>query len=174
MLVAAYISCTSDLTGFWDNVSAVTYGDDNASNVSESVSDRFNQQTVAVALEKEFNLKYTPGNKTGEYEPYTQLSRITFLKRGFLCESNFWTCPLELESFLYTFYWCKNKKLERTICIDVLETALEELSLHSPSTWDEYSPLLKSIFDDLEVVTRCPCEQSQYLALVRLRTDAWY
>jgi hypothetical protein len=174
MLVAAYISCTSDLTGFWDNVSAVTYGDDNASNVSESVSDRFNQQTVAVALEKEFNLKYTPGNKTGEYEPYTQLSRITFLKRGFLCESNFWTCPLELESFLYTFYWCKNKKLERTICIDVLETALEELSLHSPTTWDEYSPLLKSIFDDLEVVTRCPCEQSQYLALVRSRTDAWY
>lgn len=174
LLVAAYIARTGDMTGFWQHVSSVVYGDDNVSNVDDETAEVFNQVTVAETLEKEFKVRYTPGNKTGVFEPVTDLSQITFLKRRIVERDNCWLCPLELDSFLYTCYWCKNRKLEKSIMIDVLENALEELSMHDPRVWNEYAPKVAEILGMRNHVTRAIVEQDQYLALVRNRTDAWY
>jgi hypothetical protein len=174
MLVGAYISTTGDLIGYWDHVSSVTYGDDNNTNVDDSVCEEFNQQTVAEALSEEFSMVYTAGNKSAGFVPYTTLKETTFLKRGFSMIDNLWVCPLELESFLYTHYWCKNKKLESKILVDVLETALEELSMHDSDLWTEYAPQIMELFSQMKHVPNAQCIQSQYLMLVRSRTDNWY
>lgn len=173
VLVGAYISATGDLTGFWNHVSSVTYGDDNVSNISDDVADRFNQVAVAAALRKEFSLVYTPGNKDGDFQPYTTLDDVTFLKRHII-DRDGWVCPLELDSFLYTCYWCKNRKLEDKIFHDVLEVALEELSMHDEATWAKYAPKLCSMLEKAGHVPAAPCDQNLYLAVVRSRNDNWY
>lgn len=173
-LVAAYISVTGDLTGFWDHVSSVVYGDDNVSNVDDETAEVFNQVTVAQALEREFKMKYTPGNKTGDFEPTVDISSLTFLKRAIVERDNRWLAPLELESFLYTCYWCKNRKLEKSIMIAVLENALQELSLHDERVWNEYAHKIADILGMRGHVTQALVEQDQYLNLVLSRTDSWY
>lgn len=174
LLVGAYVSLTGDFTGFWEHVSSVTYGDDNVSNVDDNVCEVFNQVTVAEALQREFSVKYTPGNKSGEFEPYTSVTDLTFLKRGFLMRDNRWLCPLELDSFLYTCYWCKNRKLEKQITIDVLENALEELSMHDKRSWDLFAPQISDALEKRNHVTHALVEQDQYLQLVLSRSDNWY
>lgn len=174
LLVGAYISITGEMTSFWEFVSTVVYGDDNASNVADEKAEVYNQTTVARALEQEFEVKYTPGNKTGDYETTMDLTDLTFLKRGFVERDNRWLCPLDLDSFLYTCYWCKNKKLEKEIMIDVLENALEELSMHDERTWNTYAPQISDILGLRNHVTRALVEQDQYLRLVTSRADNWY
>lgn len=179
-LVGAYISLNKEigdvgcLTSFWDFVFSVTYGDDNVSNVHESKAAIFNQKTVALALKKEFGMTYTPGNKTGDFIETTSLDEVTFLKRGFICEAGQWLCPLEKDSFLYTCYWCKNRKLESTIMVDVLENTLEELSLHPQEVWDTYAHRVEAALERRGVVPRALVERMQYRASVLNRTDNWY
>lgn len=174
LLVATYIHLTKDVTGFWDKVNAVTYGDDNIVNVHESVADVYNQATVSQAMSDLFSVRYTSGAKDGTLGTVTTLDRITFLKRGFRCDDDgVWNGPLALDSFLYTVYYCKNKRLEKSIRVDVLETALQELSLHDDATWDMHAP---KVYHALErdTVPDAPCVRRDYRAIVRARSDAWY
>ena len=178
VLSACYIAATKDMTGFWRKVSPVTYGDDNAVNVSDDIADVYNQVEVARHMAEQFGLTYTPGRKDGVWDATTTLDKITFLKRGFSRVNNEWLCPLELESFLYTHYWCKNKKLEKRILRDVLDFALQELSMHSEEQWKLYAPTL---YDLLGRYVTCPQEapsarldQGSYLRVIQSRTDSWY
>lgn len=177
-LVATYIAATGDMVGFWRNVSPVTYGDDNVVNVTDSISDVYNQREVARHMQEQFGLTYTPGRKDGVWEPVTTLNRVTFLKRGFRRHNNEWLCPLELDSFLFTHYWCKNRKLERRIMRDVLDGALQELSMHDATVWDSYARkiygLLQRYVDSVELGPSASCEQSAYLTVVHSRSDSWY
>lgn len=173
-IVLCYIKITKDRTGFWENVSAVTYGDDNAVNPSDGVADIFNQVTLSEAMWKYLKLVYTSGRKTGELEEYTDLDKITFLKRRIVFSDGHWLAPLELDSFLYTIYWSKNKKRRLKIVYDELENALEELSMHDQAVWDKYAAKLGSLIADLDKVTKCPLERDQYLAHVLTRADSWY
>lgn len=172
-LVGAYISTTGDLTGFWTHVSSVTYGDDNVTNVSDELASVYNQVSVATALGREFKLVYTPGKKDGDFEPFTSLDNVSFLKRH-IVDRDGWVCPLELDSFLYTCYWCKNKKLEGKIYHDVLEVSLEELSMHDKNTWDVYAPKVYSMLEEAGHVPAAPCDQASYLDVIRSRSDSWY
>lgn len=174
LLVSAYIVLTNDLTGFWRNVSAVTYGDDNASNPSPQVAEQYNQVTVAKALWDQFRVVYTPGTKDGNWQPLMNLQSIGFLKRGFRDDGGFWACPLELDSFLYTCYWCKNKKLESKITIDVLENALEELSMHTDGLWDAYAPKIYQLIQERGHEPKAPLDRDQYLAIIKSRSDSWF
>lgn len=173
-LVSAYIVCTKDNTGFWNHVSSVTYGDDNVSNVDEGTSHVFNQKTVAEALMSEFGMKYTPGDKSGDYRDTFDIEELTFLKRGFSLQDGRWLCPLELNSFLYTCYWCKNHRLEKEIINDVLEGALLELSMHPQRSWDEYAPRIVELLEKRVGYTKCIPDKTQYLNEVLSRTDNWY
>lgn len=175
MLVGTYIHITGDLTGFWDAVSAVTYGDDNVVNVDSKVALVYNQRTVAEAMTSLFGVTYTPSDKSGEFKEVMDLSEISFLKRKFArgCDGD-WVCPLELASFLHTAYWCRNKKLEKDIRITVLEEALEELSMHCELTWAAYAPVLIDLLKQDEQMSRAFPNQASYLAVIRSRSDRWY
>lgn len=174
LIVGSYISITGDTIGFWKNVSAVTYGDDNVVNPSEEIADVFNQQTVAEAMMREFGVVYTSGQKDGELHTTFDISKATFLKRRFVYEDGHWLAPLELESFLYTHYWWKNTKNEKDKLPDVLENALEELSLHDSKTWNAYAGQLEKLLLEERGYTAAVVEQSEYRKLVLARSDNWY
>ncbi|APG78376.1 hypothetical protein 1 [Hubei picorna-like virus 20] len=174
-LIYCYFDLTNDRRNFWGHVSPLTYGDDNVCNVDDDKVESFNQITVSESMKKNFNLTYTAGHKDQDLEPYTDLAHVTFLKRGFLLDKGRWLCPLELESFLFTHYWCKNKKLETQILISDLENALEELALHEPSLWSVYGRRVADILrDKFGRETNCCPTRESYLSLVLSRTDEWY
>jgi hypothetical protein len=172
-IVAAYYKTTGDLTGFWEHATAITYGDDNGVGVHDKLSDVFNQESVSRVLREEFGMTYTSDKKDGILGTTTTIDEITFLKRGFRFEKGRVLCPLELKSFLYTVYWCKNKKLEAQIAVDVLESSLQELSLHGQEVWDERAPAVYKLLSGLSE-PKCPLDRACYLALVTSRTDSWF
>lgn len=174
MLVSAYIYCTGDRTGFWDYVYAAVYGDDNVVNVDDRILDRFNQIRVAGAIMTLFSVTYTASDKSGRLSGSKALEELSFLKRGFVEEGAKWLCPLEFESFLYTSYWCKNQKLKDKIIEDVLEMALEELSLHPAEQWDSIAPMIGEVMSERGQVPKCPFDRKSYQDLVLSRTDNWY
>lgn len=151
LLVGCYIGLTGDYTGFWQQVYAVTYGDDNVVNPSDKVVDRFNQITVSRAMADLFGMTYTPGRKDGAPVEYMRLEEVTFLKRGFRQEVGHWVCPLELTSFLYTMYYTKNRENPWPIIADEAEKALMELSMHPPELWEKYYEPLRDILRDINV-----------------------
>jgi hypothetical protein len=174
-LIYSYFDLTGDRRGFWNHVAPLTYGDDNVCNVSDTKVEQFNQITVSKAMSRNFGMVYTSGHKDKELEPYTTIEEITFLKRGFYNDNDRWLCPLELESFLYTHYWCKNKKLEKQICVDVLENSLEELALHPPKLWPVYGRKLADLLrENFGRETNCCPTRQSYLSLVLSRTEEWY
>jgi hypothetical protein len=172
-MVASYSVNTGDFVGFWDHCSSVVYGDDNLNGVSNDKVERYNQVTTEVVLREQFKLTYTADVKDGELKPYTDIEGTTFLKRGFIYDGR-WLCPLALDSFLYTMYWCKNKRLEHVITCDVLETALEELSMHPPDVWDKYASQLRDLLARLGKDTKGHFSREAYQAIVTSRTDSWF
>lgn len=174
-LIYCYFDLTGDRRNFWGYVAPLTYGDDNVCNVDDTKVDKFNQITVSDSMKRCFGMVYTSGHKDRELEPYTSLDQITFLKRGFFCDNDKWLCPLELESFLYTHYWCKNKKLETQILISDLENALEELALHPPEWWPLYGYRIADLLrDKFGRETNCCPSRDSYQSLVLSRTEDWY
>lgn len=174
LLVATYMYITRDMTGFWEKVSAVTYGDDNVVNVAESVADVYNQESVSKAMAELFGVKYTSGHKDGLLYKTTTIDKITFLKRGFMKDDDGkWNGPLDLDSFLYTVYYCKNKRLEKVIRVDVLETAMQELALHSQDVWDTHAPIVYRALTR-DGPAKAPLNRYAYREVIRAREDAWY
>jgi len=168
------MSITGDLAGFWAKVAPLTYGDDNVVNVSPDIAQIYNQTTVAETMLREFGVIYTSGHKDGELGTVTTLDQLTFLKRAFICEDNHWLCPLDKDSFLYTFYWCKNRKEEAKYILTTMENALEELTQHPQRDWDEYAPKIYALLSKRNYVPKCALDREAYLKLVRARTDNWY
>lgn len=174
-LVACYEHLTGDFRFFWDKVAPLTYGDDNVVNISDSVASEYNQITVSRAMSELFGLTYTSGAKVGDLIAHSSIHDVTFLKRRFFLDDGRWLCPLELDSFLYTHFWCKNQKLEREILISNIENALEELSLHPIEVWDKHARHLSDVlFQHFELPTRDRLVRESYLSLVLSRVDEWY
>jgi len=174
VLCAAFRITTGGRLDFWEHVAPQVFGDDNLLNVSPTVAPVYNQVTVASTLAQEFGLTYTPGRKDGVWTPTTTIDHVTFLKRGFLLEDSAFFAPLELDSFLYINYWCRNALIERKIQGDNAEFGLRELSLHSQAVWDEHLPKLIWMLDRLDKVPIAQPTRATYRAIVHALEDAWY
>nr|URG14849.1 MAG: RNA dependent RNA polymerase [Picornaviridae sp.] len=173
LLVACYVELTGDWTGFWNKCFTITYGDDNVSNVADDVAVCFNQVTVAEVMLRKYGMIYTSDTKKGELVPYTDIAGVSFLKRRIFNDENRWKCPLELDSFLFSPYWCKNKRLEHKIRVDELENALEELSMHEQSTWDAKAPMVYAALSNFQL-PKAPLRREAYYREVVSRGDNWY
>jgi len=95
-----YMRYTYALTGnnvatFSDNVSLMTYGDDNIMSVSEDCHN-FNHTTIRDALAK-IGVVYTMADKEAESVPFIHISDASFLKRSWLWddEQGVFLAPLE-------------------------------------------------------------------------------
>lgn len=178
IITACYIHLTGDKKDFWQHVAAVTYGDDNACGVDEAMRGKFNQRALASAMKELFDLDYTAGHKEAQLVDEMSIDQITFLKRGFRQENGRWLCPLDPDSFLYTYYWCANRLMTYDIVNDGLDNALCELSLHDADMWDKYAEVL---YDALRQrmanrgeAPKTPCQRAAYQKKVLARRDNWY
>ncbi|APG77972.1 hypothetical protein [Hubei odonate virus 3] len=80
---ACYIDCGLTLSSFDSNVEVVTYGDDVVINISDSIAEKFNLQTMSDAFLKR-GIVFTHCSKASNVQPYEALRDITFLKRRWL------------------------------------------------------------------------------------------
>lgn len=157
---------------FWSIATALTYGDDNLLNVSDDIVERLPVSLIAKNMQR-LGLVYTSDSKGDVLEDWRDHDRVTFLKRGFLRSDGRVNAPLDLDSFLYTFYFCKNKKLESDIFVDVVENALEELSMHESHVWETYAHRLYALLSE-RVIPRAPCQRECYLNIIKTRSDNWF
>lgn len=173
-LIVAYISATKDMTGFWDHVAALTYGDDNIVAPDITVRSVYNQITVAEHLLRELKMVYTPGNKGGSWEAFFAIEGATFLKRGFTRENGRWLAPLNLDSIRTMAYWCKGlKNLDRDLKAKY-ESMLMELSMHPQEVWDEFVPTLRSLMQERSYQPMADLCRSEYRLLVSSSEDFWF
>jgi len=175
-LTACYAELTGDYQDMWDRVYICTFGDDNTVNVSDTVSEVFNQETVAVKMWELFRMTYTSDKKDAELRPWTTIDDITFLKRTMVRADDAdggWVAPLAKESFMYTPYWYRSNKDPRGDMATNIKGMLEELSLHGRAAWDEHFDAVCGFCLDAGV----PQEYQSYeqaRQVVLSRNDAWY
>lgn len=174
--------CYGELTGrpqsMWDNIGPAVFGDDNIIGVDDSVSEVFNQVTVASKMKECFNLTFTSGSKDGTLQPYRTLEECTFLKRGFLPDnspvSHGWAAPLDKNSFLYTSYYFKNARTFNDEMVTKLNGTLGEMCLHAESVWDEHAPKVMNILRESFNTEPMFQTREQYRQATSMMTDFWF
>lgn len=175
-LTACYVKRTGDLTGMWDHVTLITYGDDNVNSVDDATCDKFNQFTVEADMKELFDLVYTSDTKDAVTDPYTTIDNVTFLKRSFKRDLFFeggWICPLDRGSFMYTPYYTKSKSNPIGQLQSDFDVMLGELSLYGDSDeWNKvYERVVSYTGGQIDLV------HNSYQAtreVMRSRTDVWY
>lgn len=134
------------LSGFKDQISLITYGDDNAMNVSK-LAPWFTHTEIQRVLAM-FDVKYTMADKTAESVPYIPIEEVTFLKRSFVeMPDGRIACPLEWASLDKMLTACVASK---TICKEeqsaqTLRSAVMEVFQYGEDKYNEYIPKFRSI-----------------------------
>lgn len=128
---------------FWNLCRPQTYGDDNLIVLHESVQGIFNQDVMAMAMEKRLYLTYTDASKSAELLANKKLSDMTFLKRGFrkvkFRGNVLVLCPLDIQSIIFRNYHFKSEAQRRVDRCEKAEMMLQELSMHEKDVWDKYA-----------------------------------
>jgi hypothetical protein len=122
-------------------VKLVAYGDDNVGNVSLTVSDFFNQETITRAYH-EIGMTYTDEAKTGNIVKFRKLHEISFLKRKFVKNNEGYGAPLDLATVLEMSNWIRGDLDQCESTLDNVSASIQELSLHPLEIFDHYRPLL--------------------------------
>nr|QUS52717.1 hypothetical protein 1 [Mute swan feces associated picorna-like virus 16] len=125
-----------EIKSFRDNVSMISYGDDNVVNIKRQIIDRFNQYSIS-ARYSEIGMTYTDESKgKNELVKSRALSEVEFLKRGFIERNGRFDAPLSLDTILEMVYWVRGELDHDELCISNCENAYLELSLHSPEVFE--------------------------------------
>lgn len=121
-------------------VSMVSYGDDNVVNLSDSVSEWFNQETVSKAYAS-FGMTYTDEAKTvGTAPRWRKIEEVAYLKRAFRRDNGVWRAPMALETILETPNWVRKcADLTEATMMNV-EDSIRELAQHPREVFDEWAP----------------------------------
>lgn len=177
-LTACYVhsSDVKDVRNMWENVFICTFGDDNVNAVSDSVSEVFNQVTVAEHMKRLFNLTYTSDKKGEELVPYAPIEEVTFLKRSFKRDDlseGCWVAPLAFDSFLYIPYWFKNP---RDLTGDIkrnMEQMFGELCLYDACEWDSRYATVEAWATEAGITMPFLTREAAR-DWIKTRTDVWY
>jgi hypothetical protein len=131
---------------FKENVSLMTYGDDNLMGVSRNIP-WFNHTSIS-ELFATYGLGYTMADKDAMSIPYIHISDASFLKRGFRYDSDTGFCfaPIELESIeksLMVWTFSKSVCKERQ-AVDIVSSALGEYFFWGKDVFEEKSKILRN------------------------------
>lgn len=134
---------------FEDEVSMVSYGDDNVVNISDRVSAYFNQNSCTEAYAT-FGMIYTDEAKSGDVTPdYRMISEVAYLKRGFrLDEYNYVRAPMSLNTLTETPQWVRKSPDSQLACKVNLEDSVRELAQHPKAVFTELSEKMINAFYD--------------------------
>jgi hypothetical protein len=142
---------------FNTHVAMVSYGDDNLVNISDEVIDYFNQLTIAEGY-AQIGMTYTDEAKSGEMVAYRTLSECSYLKRGFVWDSDEmqWFAPLDFGTILEMTNWIRKDLDPVAATISNLETSHFELHLHGRRVFEEWSSKYWDACRHLEQKPRLP------------------
>lgn len=134
-----------NMKSFNENVSMVSYGDDNCVNISDGVIHIFNQVTIAEGYEK-IGMVYTDEAKNGKMIPYRRLDEISYLKRSFKFDDGEmqYLAPLNLDTTLEMVNWIRGELDAEEATRLNLEASAFELSLHGKEVFEEWIVKYKS------------------------------
>lgn len=115
-----------------------TYGDDHIVGVSDSFQKIFNQRILQRMIKIIFGMDYTDSTKNLEVAEWTELSKLTFLQRGFREEESLVFAPLKSEIVEEMVNWVRIGELTNDEATrSNLETALREWFHHGESKFEE-------------------------------------
>jgi hypothetical protein len=136
---------------FKENVSLVTYGDDNAMSVTDKVADKFNHTTIAHVLGLS-GIQYTMADKTSESVPFIPFSDITFLKRSFRWSEKYnqWLGPIEEDSIFKSLHAVvKSKVLTlQQQSAEVVKNACREYFYYGEEVYNMRAQQLQKVVDE--------------------------
>jgi len=140
-----------NVLGFNENVSLMTYGDDNIMSVSAQC-DWFNHTSIAESF-LNLGIEYTMADKEAKSVPFINISNASFLKRTWSYDSNIgcMLAPLEHDSIeKMLMVWNASKSItEEAQGIAVISTAVREYFFYGKTEFESKSKLLKDLVSDL-------------------------
>lgn len=132
---------------FGENVSMISYGDDNVLNISDRVVEWFNQHTMSEVF-SEIGMEYTDELKSSaaDAKPYRSLEEVSFLKRKFRYDSerNCYTAPLDYSVCMEMVNWIRGELDVEEACCTNCQTSAMELSLHGRDVFEKSTKLIKN------------------------------
>lgn len=137
------------LTSFFDHVYPVVYGDDSIMALSNYAMDNFNLEHL-IEYGRRFGINFTSGAKDGTTYKYKTIEELTFLKRSFRYDDTMGraVAPLDLDTVLEMPYWYTKGAANLERQYDNFDNALMELSMHDPSVWDKWAPIMIAAMRD--------------------------
>uniref|UniRef100_A0AAT9JFZ2 RNA-directed RNA polymerase n=1 Tax=Reticulitermes speratus dicistrovirus TaxID=3032235 RepID=A0AAT9JFZ2_9VIRU len=155
---------------FNENVTMISYGDDNVLNISNGALEYYNQDTIADALEKMGHI-YTDEGKSGEVIESRKLSEVLFLKRRFdySVDLQRYIAPLRKDVIYEMLNWTRRTSNPDEILMQNIETAAREMALHSREDFEAFGRAIQMVSDKLP---RLPMILTRGEYMHQLRVDA--
>jgi hypothetical protein len=142
----AYVSLGGKAAHFQEDVSLVTYGDDNIASVNEKSKVEFNHTRVQQVFD-EIGITYTMADKEAESVPFISIEEASFLKRKWRYEEAVgnYTAPLELESINKMLMMVvKSRSIEADEQMaSIVQSAHSEAFFHGREYFDMMTNILK-------------------------------
>nr|ULF99801.1 MAG: hypothetical protein 1 [Dicistroviridae sp.] len=164
----------SGMDQFRKHVSMISYGDDNALNISREVIGVYNQQTIADALAIIAHT-YTDEGKTGEIVKSRTLSDINFLKRGFIFSQELqrYIAPLEEQVIYEMINWTRNTIDPDEILKTNVQTAAREMALHGRCKFDNFCKEMRQIESNFRILPHI-LTYPEYLLDMEVNSDSYF
>lgn len=141
----------STLEDFKENVSLMTYGDDNIMSVKSTAS-WFNHTAIADCFAS-LGIGYTMADKEAKSVPFINIKDASFLKRTWRFEESLgcMVAPLDHKSIeKMLMVWNRSKSVtEEAQGISVISTALREYFFYGREIFEEKSLMFKKLIKDL-------------------------
>lgn len=135
-------------------VHLITYGDDNALNVSGEIIEWFNHTAVAEEMEK-IGVVYTMADKEAISVPTIHIDRVSFLKRVWRFDEEFgkYVCPLDEESIEKMLMVTLTSKTvceeEQTVCS--INSAIREYFWYGRAIYEEKRAMLMDVAEEAQL-----------------------
>jgi hypothetical protein len=142
-----------EVESFRKNVALMTYGDDNAMNVSPRID--FYTHTAIQGEFAKFGITYTMADKEAQSVPFISMEDCSFLKRKW--RFNTTTCafdaPLDEESIEKSLtVWVRSKNvLPQEQAVDIVSSALREYFFYGREKFEEKRNLFQQMLYDLDL-----------------------
>lgn len=140
---------------FRDNVSLLTYGDDNIMSVNEECKDF--DHTVLQDTFAGYGIRYTMADKESESVPFIHIDEASFLKRRWRYDPHqmVYTAPLEMDSvhkMLSVAVRSKSISWDEQHA-NAIQTALAEFFFHGPEKFGQGRVLLENLIVHADLVS---------------------
>jgi hypothetical protein len=140
------------LTNFKEDVSLMTYGDDNIMSVRQRAN-WFNHTAISKCFAS-LGIGYTMADKEAESVPFINIDDASFLKRTWRYEENLgcMVAPLDHDSIeKMLMVWNRSKSVtEEAQGISVISTALREYFFYGKEIFNEKTIMFKQLIKDLK------------------------